>query len=201
MNQKEGAMRYGGRRLVGFLVLGVVFPVMVSAQTKEISVAYLRAAAGAIGDRSSVQLTAVFVRDPGLVEATGNYLRGKGFCRFSVKDPGSGVVFSSMYCRQDSQAFKELINAGAKTYRMSGYKDYGEQNEPAIIVTGVEAFAEKGGKVSDEKSTRTFRVIIRSNSSSNRTELANAVLGQVYSVAGITFQIEEESASAGGGSP
>jgi hypothetical protein len=188
------------RRSLGFLALGVILPGLVSAQTKDISVAYLRAAVGTIGDRSAVQLNAAFQPDPGLVEATGNYLRGKGYCRFSVKDPQSGVGFTSMYCRQDSPAFKELINPGAKTYRMSGYKDYGEQNEPSVFVTGVVALPEKGGKAGEDKG-RTFRVIIRDNGSSNRTELANVVLGQTYSVAGITLQIEAETAPAGGGTP
>ena len=188
------------RRVFGFLIMGVVFPVVVLGQTKEISVAYLRAAVGTISDRSSVQLNAVFLPDPGLVEATGNYLRGKGYSRFSVKDPQSGVVYTSMYCRQDSQAFRELINPGAKTYRMSGYKDSGEQNEPSIFITGVLALPEKGGKVGDEKG-RTFRVIIRDNASSNRTELANVVMGQAYSVAGITLQIEAEPVSSGNGNP
>lgn len=188
------------QRLIGFLIMGVVFPVVVLGQTKEISVAYLRAAVGAIGDRSSVQLNAVFLPDPGLVEATGNYLRGKGYSRFSVKDPQSGVVFTSMYCRQDSPAFRELINPGSKVYRMSGYKDSGEQNEPSIFITGVVALPEKGGRVGDEKS-RTFRVIIRDNASSNRTELANVVLGQAYSVAGMTIQLEAEPAATGSGNP
>jgi hypothetical protein len=194
-------MRYGCRLSLGLLVMGLMIPGVVSAQTKDISVAYLRAAIGSLDDRSSVQLNAGFLPDPGLVEATEKNMRGKGYSRFTVKDPRSGVVFSSMYCRQDSQAFKELISGGAKTYRLSGYKDYGEMNEPAIIVTGVGPYTEKPGAGGEAKGAKTLRVIIRDNVSSNRTELANAVLGQAYSVGGITIQIEEESSPAleGGG--
>jgi hypothetical protein len=183
---------------LGFIVLGLAVAGVASAQTKEISVSYLRAAIGSLDDRSSVQLNAVFMADPGLVDSTGNYLRGKGYSRFSVKDPRSGVVFTSMYCRQDSQAFKELINSSTKTYRLSGYKEYGEQKEPAIIVTGVVPSAEKGGAVSGGPGARTFRVILVENASSNRTELANVALGQAYNVAGFTLQIEEESSPAAG---
>jgi hypothetical protein len=165
-----------------------------TAQTKEISVAYLRAAIGSLPDRAAVQLTALFLPEQGLLEASGSHLRGKGYCRFSVRDPRSGVIFASMYCRQDSPVFKELVaSSGPQNYRFSGYKDYGEQNEPSIHVTSAEALAEKPVRIPGEKGAKTFRVILRDQAGSNQTELANVILGKTYNAAGITFTVEEET--------
>lgn len=183
---------------VGVMVLGVSFGAS-ALQSKETSVAFLRAAIGSLGDRAQVQLEALFTPDQGLVETTGTYLRGKGFSRLTITDPRSGVSFSSVYCSQDSQAFRDLLASGPQIYRFSGYKDYGEQHEPALFVTAIEPVAEKPARMADDRSGRKLRVTIIDNASSNRTEVANVLMGRSYQVGGITFIVEDEPTQRVGG--
>lgn len=182
---------------LGALAIVLTLPGVARAQSKDLTVAYLRAAVGSLSDRSPVQFEGIFVPDPGLVETTGMHMRGKGYSRFSVKDLRSGTVFTSAYCRQDSQAFRDLLAAGGpKAFRFTGTKDYGELNEPAVHISTVEAIDEKPAKAAQEQKTaRAFRVVIK-DAANSRTELANVVLGQAYRVAGLTIVIEEEPSPA-----
>lgn len=179
------------------VAMGVVMMVVqvAMAQTRDVSVSFLRAAVGSLQDRATVTLEAVYLPDPGLVESKGRNLKGKGFSRFSVRDTRATGVFTSLYCSQDSKAFKELVPLEmAKTVRLSGYKEYGENGEPAIFVTGVEVLADpvKPVAVAQEKSNRTYRVTIKDTASGNKTVLANVSPGKSYKVEGIVLEIELE---------
>ena len=185
-------------RLIPALLLSLVaVPLLASAEQKEVNVAYLRAAINTISDREAVVLVATYLPDPGLVEAQGRNERRKGFARFSVKDLKTGTVFTSMYCAQDSAAFKDLIAVTKPTaFRFSCTKDYGESNEPGIFVKSVESYTEtatgEGAPAAAAPSEARYRVTLVDNVTSNRTVLADVALGQSYSAGGVTVRIEPE---------
>ena len=121
-----------------FLLCFVAVTSMASAEQKDVTVAYLRAALTTIPDHGSVILIATYLPDPGLVEPQGRRVYRQWFIRFSVKDLKTGTVFGSMYCAQGSAVFKSLI-AGTKptAFRFYGSKEYGESNEAGGFVNSV----------------------------------------------------------------
>jgi len=167
------------------------------AQEKEYSVSFLRAAAGSLGDRAPVVVVGAYLANPGLLEAQGFYLRGKGFSRFSAKDTQTGAVFTSMYCDQNSKAFSDLVGSKTKNYRFYGYKDRGEENESGFFVTRVEAIREAEKPAAAPTTAKSFRVTITDNATSNRTVVANVSPGQSYAVGGVTFKVEIEPSASG----
>lgn len=174
----------------------MLLPFGIQGQTKEVTVPYLRGAAGALADRATVTLEAVYKSEPGLVEATGRNLKGKGYSRFTLRDPQSQGTFTSLYCLQDSRVFKELVGIeGTKMVRISGFKDYGEDKEAAIFVTGVEVLDVPVKLVNADgaSSGGTFRIIIKDTTSGNRTVVANVVTGKVYKVDNLSVSIEAET--------
>lgn len=185
------------------VVLGVVLAgLAASAQTKDVTVPYLRAAAGSLSDRATVTFEAVYVAGNGMVEASGWTLRGKGISRFSVRDPHSPAVFTGMYCAQDSKAFKQLVAIdGTKVVRFSGYKGDGEGREAGIYVTAIEILATPVKKIEDsgDKAGKTFRVTVKDKDSGTKTVLANVSLGKTYTVEGLTLTVEAEEASDNAG--
>ena len=174
----------------------VTLPLIASAEQNDVNVAYLRAALSTIPDRGPVILLASYLPDPGLVEPQGRSTRRRGFVRFSVKDLKTGTVFGSMYCAQDSAAFKKLIAVTKPTaFRFRGYKDYGEANESGIFVDSVEPYAEtsSSGESSPTDAARAetrYRVTIVDNATSNRTVLSDVAMGRSYNAGGVTVRIE-----------
>ncbi len=188
-------MNAGSRGCVVLVAGLMMIPFGAQGQTKEVTVSFLRGAAGSLADRAAVTLEAVYVPEPGLVEAKGRNLKGKGFSRFTVRDPQSQGTFTSVYCSQDSRVFKELVEIeGAKMVRLSGYKDYGEDKEAALFVTGVEVLNSPVKLVNADGASPggTFRVIIKDSTSGNRTVVANVVTGKVYKVDNLSLSIEAE---------
>lgn len=197
-------MRAQCRLLPAIILSLIAAPLIASAQHKDVSVAYLRAALSTIPDRGSVVLRATYLPDPGLIEPQGRGARGGGFCRFSVKDPKTGTVFGSMYCAQDSAAFKGLIAVTKPTaFYFRGYKDYGEANAPGIFVESVEPSTEPSSEPTDVAPQASpevrFRVTITDNVTSNRTILADVAMERAYSVGAVTLSIEREPPSRIGG--
>jgi len=192
-------------RLLPVLVLSLVaLPLIASAQHKQVTVAYLRAALSTIPDHGAVVLLATYLPDPGLVEPQGRGARGGGFCRFSVKDPKTGTVFGAMYCAQDSAAFKGLIAVAKPTaFYFRGTKDYGEANAPGIFVESIEPSSEPSGEqisvAPQPPSEARFRVTITDNVTSNRTVLADVAMERSYSVGAVTLSIEREPTGEVGG--
>jgi len=184
---------------LGVVVLGVVLAgIAAPAQTKDVTVTYLRAAAGSLSDRATVTFDAVYVPGSGMVEASGWTMRGKGVSRFSVRDPLSPAVFTGMYCAQDSKAFKQLVSIeSAKVVHFYGYKGDGEGREAGIYVTSVEILESPVKKVQEtgDKPGQTFRVTVKDKESGTKTVLANVILGKTYTVEGLTVTVDAEAES------
>lgn len=174
----------------------------VRAQTQTTSVPYLRAAIGSLSLRDRVTFTAVFDGQTGLREATGRYLRGKGYSRFTVSDPTSGLAFDAVYCLQNSKVFTDLIQVrGRQTFVFYGYKDRGEEKEDAVVVTQVERVGNEtspGAASTPSGSLKTYRVTLTDLSTSNETVIVNVELGKAYRLLDSQIVVEEESAAAGG---
>jgi len=191
---------------LGVVVMGIMLAgLSAPAQTKEVTVPYLRAAVGSLPDQASVTFQAVYVPGSGMVEATGWNMRGKGITHFSVRDPLSPAVFAGMYCTQDSKAFKQLVAIeGAKVIRITGYKGYGDGQEAGVYATNVEILESPVKKVQGDgdKAGRTFRVTVKDTESGTKTVLANVSLGKTYTVEGLTLTVEaeNEAGNTGGGS-
>ena len=185
---------------------------------REVTVAYLRAAIGSIRNGDRLRLSAEYDADYGLLEANERYLRGKGYSRFSIVDPKTGVRFSNMYVDQDTDAFRTLLDLKDDTrVTLYGYKGRGEEKDPAMIVTSVriEADNRKPGEKDDARSPvavagRTpeadatdgkgkYRVIITDLRSTNRTVLVGVELGKDYNVLGTAIRIEREEDNSPGG--
>jgi len=176
----------------------LILPSGAAAQTKDVTVSFLRAASGSLPDRATVSFDAVFNADQGLVEAQGWNMKGKGLSRFSVKDPQSSVIFQNLYCNQDSKAFKELIKlSGTRIVHITGYKGDGERDEPFIFVTSIEVLPTPVKMITEEKrdATNTFRIVLKDNVSGAKTILANVVPGQSYTVDNLTLSLEPEKES------
>ena len=186
------------RRKVCGVLCGVMIliPPGLMAQTKPVTVPYLRAAAGSLPDRGTVSFDGVYLPDPGFVEAKGWKLRGTGVSRFSVRDPQSTVVFSGLYCNKDSKAFKDLVNLDQATMvHFTGYKGDGENKEGAIYITGAEVMSTPVKFVTADgvSTARTFRVTLHDKTSGTKTILANVILGKTYTVEGLSLSIEAET--------
>lgn len=171
-------------------------------QKKVLSAAYLKASVGAINNRSSVTVRAEYLIDPGMVEAEGWQLRNKGFSRFSVRDPNTGVVFESMYCKQESDVFWRLLKAQENvelTFR--GEKGSGEDREGAIFVDRVDsilltphAIAQRIAKTDKADEGGALRVSIVNDETGMRTVLTNVKRGTPVKVEGLTITVENEPA-------
>jgi hypothetical protein len=180
------------------------------AQVKEVSVPYLKAAIGSIGNRSRVKVKGNYDGALGLAEATGRYLRSKGYSRFSVSDMEGRARFESFYCHQDSKAFKSLIDVSGKVpFILYGYKERGEDGEDAIVVTHVTKIREPAASEEDEsgavegvaeaETKRTYRITMMDAANSNRTALVNVELGKSYNLLGTVLVIEQEEIQLQGG--
>ena len=191
-------MNFRKSLLSGLAIVVLTIPVGVSAQVKEVTVTFLRAASGSLPDHATVSFDAVYNSDQGLVEAQGWNMRGQGISHFSLKDPQSSVIFPNFYCSQDSKAFKELIKLnGTKLVHVTGYKGDGERNETAIYITGLEVLQTPIPVITEEQNsaTNTFRVIIKDTASGSKTILANVIPGKSYTVDTLTLTVEPEKAS------
>lgn len=192
MNSRDGALSI----LAALLLFG---PVATHAQTKDVTVSFLRAAASSLPDRATVSFDAIFIAQQGMVEPQGWNMRGRRLSRFSVRDPQSPQVFANMYCSQDSKVFKELV--GLDTNRMihvTGYKDSGENNQPSIFVTSVEVSPVPVGPAPDDTMTsaRSLRVVVKDTTSGTKTVLVNVVPGKTYSVDNLVITVELENAAS-----
>lgn len=182
--------------LVALVAAFALAPERAGAQDRDTSVPYLRAAIGSLSLRDRVTFTAVYDGQSGLQEATGRYLRGKGYSRFTAIDPTSGQVFNSVYCLQDSKVFSDLIQVrGRQTFTFHGYKDRGESKEDAVVVTQLERVGTETPKGADEAAEgpgQTFRVTLTDLSTSNRTVIVNVEPGKPYRLLNSQILIEEE---------
>lgn len=193
-------------RLTWIMVLALSLFVhcgMVRAQTKEVTVPYLRAAVGSLDNRDRVVLRAEYNATTGLREVTQIFLRGKGYSRFQVTDPETGLAFDDIYCMQDSKAFGKLLKTTKNTvFLFTGYRGRGERKEPAVIVTDVRAVrtyndaANKDAAPLPEPPTK-FQLMITDRVSSNTTIITNVELGKPYSILGSTLVIEEQPEGTG----
>lgn len=176
------------------VAIAVGGPLGVAAQTRDVTVPYLRAATGSLPDRANVTFDAVYLPDQGMTEARGWNMRGRGFCRFSVRDPQTATVFSNLYCNQDSKPFRELIKVvGPKLVHFTGYRGDGDGNEPSLYITGAEVLDTPVKPPEEEAAnSKSLRVIIKDKATGNRTVLANVVPGKSYSVDGLTITVEAE---------
>ena len=190
-------MRIQYRLFSAFMLSLVTVPLIALAEPKEVNVAYLRAAITTLSDRESVLVVATFLPDPGLVEPQRRWGRQGGVAQFSIRDIKTGAVFTSMYCMQNSSAFKDLIAIAKPTaFRFRGYKGDGERNEAAIYVTSVESYTEaaisESSKAGVVPSDARYRVTIIDNATSNRTVLADVAIGRSYNAGGVTLRVEPE---------
>ncbi|MBN1557707.1 MAG: hypothetical protein JW951_06135 [Lentisphaerae bacterium] len=167
------------------------------AQSSKVSVRYLRAAAGGLRERATVSVEGVYLAEPGLVEARGTYVEGKGYSRFAVKDPVTGVVFDDMYCGQGTSAFDTLLDTlEPKLFEFSGYKDDADRDRPAIFVERVRLIGDPPGADPEEPretGPATYRIIVTDAATSNRTVLVNVRPGRAYSLLGATLVLEKEA--------
>lgn len=173
----------------------MMIPIAGLAQTREVSVSYLRAAASSLPDRATVSFDAIFVAEQGMIEPQAWNMKGRGLSRFTVKDPQSAVLFANMYCPQDSRAFKELIKLdSSRPIRITGYKADGENNQPSIYATAVEVLPLPEVRKGDDKAPapKTLRITLKNANSGTRTILANVVPGKSYTVDDLTLTVETE---------
>ena len=173
------------------------------AQTKEVTVPYLRAAVGSLDNRARVVLRAEYNATTGLREVTQIFLRGKGYSRFQVTDPETGLAFDDIYCMQDSKAFGKLLKTTKNTvFLFTGYRGRGERKEPAVIVTDVREVRTYGDADSKDSEPlpeppKKFQLTVTDRVSSNTTIITNVELGKPYSILGSTLVIEEQPRDAG----
>lgn len=181
---------------VGLLLFVFISGEAAAQARKTYTPQYLRAAISSIRDRARVTVTGEFDAQRGLVATTESWLRGKGFSRFTVKDPDTGFAFDSMYCKHDSEAFEGLLNVGTRrVYRFHGYKDEGEQREDAVIVESVELVRDikpEETVKAEAKPDLRLRVTITDNASGVKTVLVNVIKGQVYRLEGLSVVVEDE---------
>ena len=186
-------------------IRNLVFPVAVGlfffttpgakAEGRQVTVAFLRAAASSLSDRATVSFDAIYDVQRGMVEPKSWNMRGRGLSRFSLKDPQSQVVFENVYCAQDSKAFKELVNLESnKMIHVSGYKDSGENSQASIYVTSIEVTSDPVASAPEAKAafTGSFRVILKDSVSGTKTVLANVVPGRAYAVDNLVVTLEAE---------
>jgi hypothetical protein len=165
------------------------------AQTREVTVAFLKAAAGSLTMDARVSFTAIYDSERGLVEAGGRYMINKGYSRFRVVDPQQGAVFDAVYCAQRSKVFEQLLNtSGRQAFVFYGYRSRGEFKEDCVIVTDVKPvkLPEKEAAQAEAATARMFRITLVDGATSNRTVLVNVELGKPYSLLGGTVQVDAE---------
>ena len=168
-------------------------------QKKVLSAAYLKASIGAIDDRRSVTIRAEYLVDPGMTQAEGWRLRNKGYSRFSIRDPQTGALFESMYCKQESDVFWELLKAeGNKELTFHGEKGSGEDREGAIFVSRIDsvlltprAVARRIANVKEPETT-PLRVTIVNEETGTRTVLTGVKRGTPVKVEGLAITVEDE---------
>lgn len=170
--------------------------------SREVTVSFLKAAAGSLAEGERVTFTALYDGSKGMREATGPYMRAKGFSRFQVIDPELKTVFDSVYCEQRSAAFDTLVAVGGqKLIAFSGYRSRGETKEDAVVVTEAEAATTPGSQSGDApaaaRGPMTFRVVLTDLATSNRTVLVNVETGKLYRVFSTGLLIEAEPNDAG----
>jgi len=166
---------------------------------KVLTAAYLRASIGALDNRSSVTVRGEYLVDPGMVEARERGLRGKGYSRFSIRDPKTGTVFTSMYCKQESDVFWQLLKSEGNTaFTFHGEKNRGEDREDAILVDRLEsvlltpkAIAERIANAAEQEET-PLRVILENEETGTRTVLTGIKRGTPVKVEGFTITVENE---------
>lgn len=168
-----------------------------TAMARDVTVKFLRAAVASLNERENVTVEGVYTASDGLNEPRDPYLREKGFSRFAIKDPESGVTFDSMYADHDSSAFRELLKVKEKqTFIFSGYKARGGSlDNDVVYVTSVKAVPnreEEKGSAPPPSPPSTYRVTIFDSRTTNRTVIANVQLGRTYTVSGIQLTVEEE---------
>jgi len=183
---------------VAVLVLGLAHGAW--AQKKVLTAAYLRASIGALDERSSVIVRGEYLIDPGMIQSDGRALRNKGYSRFSIRDPQTGIQFSSLYCKQESDVFWALLKADAnKLFTFYGEKGRGEQREGAIFVDRLEAvlmtpeeIANRGQEDAATSDEKPLRITITKDESGTRTVLTNVQRGSEVKVEGLTIVVEDE---------
>jgi hypothetical protein len=187
-------------RVLGLMAVGAVLcqmPVSAVAQDKDISVSYLRAAVSSLADGTRVRLPGDYSAAEGLHDATGVYLRNKGYSRFTIRD--GDIEFRNVYCPYDSKAFAELLKVkGTRRFIFSGYKQRGERHEDAIFVTDVEEVPEREQPKDVVQIGKVYRLTMIDNTSSNRTVLGNIELGKPVRFLGTTLVLDEEAQDSGG---
>lgn len=200
-HQRKGVVM-NFRMAVVTMVVGLVMAVFgipgVNAQTKDVSVSFLRAAASSLSDRANVSFDAIYVAKQGMVEPQTWNMKGRGLSRFSVEDPQSHVIFENMYCSQDSRAFKDLVNLDTnKMVHFAGYKDSGENNQASIYVTSVEILAMPVPAASEggAANTKSLRVTIKDKMTNTKTVLVNVVPGKTYTSDNLSIMVEAETES------
>ena len=189
-------MRTQYRVLPILVVLAAVFNGRALGQGEEVSVKFLRAAVSSIAYDEKIVVTGEYSEADGLLEATGRFLRGKGYSQFSIKDPDSGVTFDAAYCHRDTKAFRDLMKvSGSKRFKFYGSKARGERDEEAIFVTSVTEVEEPVEGVGSGRSragSGTYRITMVDKVTSNKTVLVNIQVGKPYSLFGSTLILEEE---------
>ncbi len=169
------------------------------AQKKALTAAYLKASIGAINDRSSVTILGEYLVDPGMVEAKGRGLRNKGFSRFSIRDPQTGISFNSMYCKQESDVFWTLLNTPSNTrFQFHGDKGRGENREGAVFVDRLKGvllpprqIAERVAKV-EPVVQPPLRITLTNEETGLRSVLTNVKHGVPVKVENLTILVEDE---------
>ncbi len=166
---------------------------------KVLTATYLRASIGAIAARSSVTVKGEYLIDPGMVEARESGLRGKGYSRFSIRDPQTGAVFDSMYCKQESNVFWSLLKAeGNMPFTFHGEKGRGEEREGAIFVERVESVLLTPSAIArqissaEEPEKGPLRVILVNEETGTRTVLTGIKRGTPVKAEGFTITVEDE---------
>jgi hypothetical protein len=189
------------RTLLGIVILVMGLAQIGVAQKKVLTAAYLRASMGAITDRTSVAIRAEYLVDPGMVEAIGRGLRNKGYSRFSIRDPKTGAVFNSMYCKQESDVFWQLLKSESNTLLMfRGEKSRGEDREDAIIVDRLDRILLAPKEIADRVAgvkpvePTLLRVTLTDEETGIRTVLPGVERGKPVSIDGITITIEDQPA-------
>ena len=165
------------------------------SEPRDVTVSYLRAAAGALSDGDKVTFTAMFDGSKGLREAVGPVMRNKGYSRFQVIDPQAKAVYDSVYCEQRSSVFDTLVGvSGQKLFYFWGYRTRGENREDAMVVTDVRPVVplDLVQKATPAAGPLRLRVVLTDLATSNRTVLVNVETGKMYRVLGTGLMIEAE---------
>ena len=187
------------------LVIAILIAGLVQsgwAQKKVLTAAYLRASVGALDERSSVVVRAEYLGSPGMVAAEGRGLRNKGFSRFSIRDPETGAVFDSMYCKQESDVFWRLLKSKTDALLVfRGEKSRGEDREDAIMVDRLENVllspSEVAARVAKEEPVEVkqpqLRVTLVDEETGVRTVLTHIERGTPVRVDGLMIVVEDET--------